>query len=266
MTDDPSFVIAVATGVLFALGWFPLRARLPRLLPLHPAHTVEHGPMLFVFGMFVALLAGTLLTPWMGIDLEAPDPSLSQIMIVQTLSSVLGFGLIVTIVAKRDGHAASIGLTRHHGPSPWIIGPCAWLAYLPVLLVVMLGNEWLHRTFGWERENQRALELFQSSEDAQRSPWLWLSMAVLIPVLEEIAFRGLLYGGLRRVFTAPVAIGFSAAIFAALHDPSHFLPVAALGVLLAWTYERTGSLYAPCIVHALHNATTLIMVSQGLSA
>jgi hypothetical protein len=93
--------------------------------------------------------------------------------------------------------------------------------------------------------------------------FVWLAMVVLVPALEEFAFRGALFGGLRRRLPTGLAMLVSALVFAALHPPAVALQVACLGLLLAWAYERTGSLVVPWMIHMLHNGLTLLMLSTG---
>ena len=49
----------------------------------------------------------------------------------------------------------------------------------------------------------------------------------------------------------------SAAIFAVVHPPLSMLPVFVLGCCAAWTYERSKTLLAPMLVHAVYNAAVL---------
>ncbi|MYM21709.1 CPBP family intramembrane metalloprotease [Duganella sp. FT135W] len=87
--------------------------------------------------------------------------------------------------------------------------------------------------------------------------WI-LALAVLAaPLCEEFIFRGLIYGGLRRSMPALPAMAMSAAIFAVVHPPISILPVFVLGLCTAWTYERSKTLLAPMLVHAVYNATIL---------
>ena len=89
--------------------------------------------------------------------------------------------------------------------------------------------------------------------------WLWLgALAVLAaPLFEEFIFRGLIQGGLRRSLPAWQAIVISAAIFAIVHPPASMLPVFVLGLCTGWAYERSGSLLAPMLVHAMYNGVVL---------
>ena len=96
------------------------------------------------------------------------------------------------------------------------------------------------------------------SNDSQsyESLGLWvIPLAVIAaPVFEEFIFRGLIFGGLRRSFGVWPATLASAAVFAILHPALAIAPVFVMGVCAALVYERTRSLLAPMIVHAVYNA------------
>lgn len=88
-----------------------------------------------------------------------------------------------------------------------------------------------------------------------------LLAVVVAPFTEELVFRGFLYGVLRRSFGSISAMTATALLFAAIHlnlpaMPAYFL--LAVGLTLA--YERTGSLWTPILMHALFNATSLVIV------
>lgn len=86
--------------------------------------------------------------------------------------------------------------------------------------------------------------------------------AIVAPVVEETAFRGMLYGALRGRVGVWVSAIVSGAIFALVHPtlPGQFLPILALGVVLAMLREKTGSLVPGIICHSLNNAAALIQV------
>jgi membrane protease YdiL (CAAX protease family) len=77
---------------------------------------------------------------------------------------------------------------------------------------------------------------------------------ILGPVAEELFFRGILYGFLRR-WGVIVALVFSTLIFVLCHPLGHGIPVSRLlgGLLFAVAYEFTGSLMVPITIHALGN-------------
>ncbi|KQV51112.1 MULTISPECIES: CPBP family intramembrane glutamic endopeptidase [unclassified Duganella] len=88
---------------------------------------------------------------------------------------------------------------------------------------------------------------------------MWLApLAVLAaPVFEEFIFRGQVFGGLRRSLPAWQAMAASAALFAVIHPPLAMAPVFVLGLCTAIAAERSRSLLAPMLTHALYNAGML---------
>lgn len=81
-----------------------------------------------------------------------------------------------------------------------------------------------------------------------------VSVCVVIPIGEELLFRGFVYRALTMVVTRGwAAIGASAALFALFHPPVAIPPVFALGCLGAYLYGRTRSLPAAITLHMVYN-------------
>jgi membrane protease YdiL (CAAX protease family) len=74
------------------------------------------------------------------------------------------------------------------------------------------------------------------------------------PIAEELFFRGMLYGFLRR-WGAVVATVVSAALFVLAHPISQVFPIpqAVGGIVFALAYEIEGSLMTPIVIHVLGN-------------
>jgi len=87
-----------------------------------------------------------------------------------------------------------------------------------------------------------------------------LDTVVWTPFVEELTFRGLLYGTLRTVTGVPLAAMASACIFAIAHGygPTGFLSVLISGLLWAIAYERTRSLVPGILAHAANNLAVTI--------
>ena len=85
------------------------------------------------------------------------------------------------------------------------------------------------------------------------------------PVLEELLFRGVLYGTLRLRLGPWPATAVSAGVFALAHGYGviGFASVAMSGVLWAVAYERTRSLLPGILAHALNNiqATAIVLAT-----
>ena len=87
---------------------------------------------------------------------------------------------------------------------------------------------------------------------------------VIAPIVEEVGFRGMLYGALRGKMGVWPSAAVSALVFALIHPafPLQVLPIMALGIVLALLREKTGSLVAPIICHAINNTAALLLVLQ----
>lgn len=84
---------------------------------------------------------------------------------------------------------------------------------------------------------------------------------VIIPIAEEAFFRGVLYTWMRQYAPAWAAILLSSMIFGALHgDISVAGATFVMGIILAWFYERSNSLWAPITIHILNNSIKLMLL------
>lgn len=94
---------------------------------------------------------------------------------------------------------------------------------------------------------------------AEARYWLIGLSVLAAPLSEEFLFRGLIFGGLRRSMAVLPSAIVSAAIFAVVHPPLSMLPVFILGLCTAWSYQRSKTLLAPMLVHALYNAAVIML-------
>jgi membrane protease YdiL (CAAX protease family) len=92
--------------------------------------------------------------------------------------------------------------------------------------------------------------------------------AVIVPPVEEIFFRGVLYRHLRELWgrcgsavAVVLSIGLSSLLFAALHPQGvTFIPVlGALAVAFAISREVTGSIWPATIAHGLSNGVVVAL-------
>jgi membrane protease YdiL (CAAX protease family) len=125
-------------------------------------------------------------------------------------------------------------------------------------------------------------------EDVRRSTLLFLAGAEttevlvvtallmsVVPLFEELVFRGFLLRGLEsmvlRVVDAPraaswIAAGVSSACFAAVHERAAMPAIFVVGLLLSWVALRAGGLWAAVAFHGLHNGVTVWVHLSGATA
>lgn len=98
-------------------------------------------------------------------------------------------------------------------------------------------------------------------------PALLLFIAVLIPLIEEVVFRGVLLNGLARHMSFPVAAVVQALLFAAMHEDLAQLPVFfVFGLAAAWLYRRSQGLAAPLALHAFNNTLAALAIVAATKA
>ena len=87
------------------------------------------------------------------------------------------------------------------------------------------------------------------------------------PLVEEIAFRGLVYAGLRKHGFAPwITIVISAVVFSLFHfEPTRILVVAGVGLVLGFLRWRTGAMGASIVAHCVNNLPAAVLVAAGLA-
>lgn len=93
---------------------------------------------------------------------------------------------------------------------------------------------------------------------------LTLTTILLVPLCEELLFRGVLFPYLTRKIGLPASIIAVSVIFAFvhLHMPSA-LAIFLLSVVLCLAYWRTGTLWVSIAIHALFNSTSLLILFCG---
>ena len=78
---------------------------------------------------------------------------------------------------------------------------------------------------------------------------------VVAPMTEEVFYRGFVFVGLTRRFGFRWGAVVSGGLFSLSHiEPIALFPFLVLGILLAWVYYRTESLWTPVMVHFFNNS------------
>jgi len=93
---------------------------------------------------------------------------------------------------------------------------------------------------------------------------LLFSAGIAAPIGEEVFFRGFLYNCAKRRFGIGAGIILSAVVFALIHGgPIAVVAIVPMGIVLAYAYEKTGSLWVPIVMHAVNNSVAVTAVFLG---
>jgi len=172
---------------------------------------------------------------------------LNHIILIGIVRCVeVGLLLFFVYLLEPDGFQA-IGLHRSQITPPLLRGLLWSLAFgLVVLLTALV----LHMA------GMNPLRLISTN-----LPHSCISLAafflvggLISPVAEEMFFRGILFGYLRR-WGVWVAVGGSTLLFVLAHAPGRGVPLPQLvgGLLFALAYEKEKNLLVPITIHVLGN-------------
>ena len=207
-----------------------------------------------------------------GMDLKLTESNILPLLCTNTLLFG-GLFLILWVSTlfqgrdKRNPPSGESGVS----PSHWDNGHLArcarltLLSALPICLIA-LGLNWasgelFSRLTNIDLADQDLVKFITSNDLSLRSKaLLFLFILIEAPVLEELLFRGVLFGGLTKIMPIWPAILLSGLVFAVIHiNAATLIPLWFLGVAFAWLYVRTGTLLAPMAVHFTFNAINLAL-------
>lgn len=140
-------------------------------------------------------------------------------------------------------------------------------ALLPLMVLSLEGTNWLGRFFRPDFEMDRHSSLLALLE----YPQIWLrgliilNAVLVVPIFEELLFRGLLQSTLTAALGRPwLSIVVVSALFAGMHPyPTHLAALLILSIGLGYAYEKSGSLLQPLFIHILFNGLNVAGALAG---
>ena len=249
-------VLGLAAGGL-AVGIYLLTTQ--GKVPPHPLPEWSQSgrvAALVFLGWFLAFfvsgnLAGLLLLPWPGLRWLA-------VPLGYLLHAAFGLRLICWAegCSPRDlWRRVAPGRPSHD--LAWG-GAFLALAVLLVIAVALTSNLLLKPDQSPQRDLQ---ELLRSLSGWGPSLVLFLTVAGLAPLWEELLFRGFLLPILARGQRMALALIVSALLFGAIHLQPVGLPVlSTLGLVMGLAMRHTGSLRTPIFVHACWNGSLFLLM------
>lgn len=203
---------------------------------------------------------------------ESPEVLQSQLMSqigLPLIISVLISGLVTLAILWRhlrpEGRHEQIGL---FSPSKMSLGRTILTGVVLMFGVGVLGE--LYGRYVVPGEELQA-GITQLIGGIPKTPLnhliLFVTIAVIAPILEELLFRGYLQSALMRHMKPWMAIAVASAVFGAVHLQLLAFPLlAALGGVLGYLYYRTGSLKVNIILHMLNNSIAYALMAAGVTS
>ena len=120
--------------------------------------------------------------------------------------------------------------------------------------------------FGLPAENPQIKALAPAGFSWPAAIGITVLGGVLVPIAEEMFFRGMLHRWARDKWGFAAGALISAVVFGAIHVIPLVIPFAILmGLAASWAYERTGSLLPGLIIHIINNTVKIALVYAALA-
>lgn len=94
-----------------------------------------------------------------------------------------------------------------------------------------------------------------------------LHSCIIVPIVEEIGFRGIFLAGLLKSRCRPwLAILITAIVFALFHmSLVKIISTFGFGIIIGWLYWRTGSIIPGIVIHIVNNSLCIVFAFKDLS-
>lgn len=202
---------------------------------------------------FIAVFVGVTILGGIVLALISSEPD-------RTLASLVPQGLVfigvpLAIASWRVGSRPwrAMGFVPFKGMDLWIVAAA---------MGVQIGATVVFSELFFSPEQETLVDDVNFTETTFTAVAAIFLIVIAAPITEETLFRGLFFGALRTRAPFWVAAGASGLLFGAVHLTTGDVAVAGLltlfGVILAWLYERTGSLGPPILLHMANNAIAIV--------
>ncbi|MDP6045186.1 MAG: CPBP family intramembrane metalloprotease, partial [Phycisphaerae bacterium] len=219
----------------------------------------------------VAVLLGSILGMSLLVSVLLLIPAIDKVKLeiigglaLPTLAAI--GGLIVAKYSFANGAVGGMGFTARRWVNDSVRSVIALIAILPVCMILL---DITTRLILRYQPDLIVVHPYLDIVCDANAAMFWRVLAVFVavvaaPIGEELFFRGLMQSMFRRYLARPwLAVICTSVLFAAVHyGVLQSLPALfALAMALGYSYERTGRLYPPIMIHMLFNA---IMITDRL--
>jgi membrane protease YdiL (CAAX protease family) len=187
------------------------------------------------------------------------------------LLNIMLVSLVIVMIqwVGRADPAEIFGFRRWKWKESWKlllwIGAGSAIALPAVQSIVVVSHQGLQSIFGKSLEDQVAV---QSLREADKEPLIQILLiaqaCIVAPIVEEVIFRGYLYGVLKRFTGAMFAAFIGASLFAVAHNNLPVvLPLWGFAIFLTLFYEASRSLWVPIGMHAVFNSVQVYRLLES---
>lgn len=218
---------------------------------------IKFALLFYSFGYIFLIIESSVARMFPGVE----DKNLFLILNA-TIMDFTGIFFVIYIVKGLYGEKIkAVGLSAANFLKNVFYGIAGYVAVIPILLLTLLATAGIIAYFKVKVPAQPIVEVFLKEKNVPVLIYSSIFASIAGPVMEEIFFRGFMYNALKKKTGVLAGIMITSLIFSLLHGHlAGFVPIMALGILLAYLYEKTGTLTAPITVHIVHNMASLFLV------
>ncbi|MGE5417722.1 MAG: type II CAAX prenyl endopeptidase Rce1 family protein [Acidobacteriota bacterium] len=171
------------------------------------------------------------------------------VQLIVTLSTVL----IILFVSRSS--LKDLGFVRQNMRHGVVLGILWGVAIYAAVII----SYWILKSIFPNIPPQSPEVVLKQAGQSSAAIGLFIYIAVLGPLSEEVFYRGMIYPVFRRYLGVGWGIVTSGIIFGAVHgDKWRLFPLVLGGIALAHIYEKSKTIYAPWIAHGVWNGIMAI--------
>jgi TPR repeat protein/membrane protease YdiL (CAAX protease family) len=207
---------------------------------------------------------------WIGFYLESQGVALVAVLFFERSLTADMLLIAISIVSALPVIASTLGSQRNQA---WRQSQASWISLLlygvASCVAILAINVEYHRIYPIFAHSplpaQSTEPIFIRAKLS--SVWLaYITTAFVLPIAEEIMFRGYLFDALRTRLSGQAAVLTTALAFSAIHfQANYLLPLFAFGVVLGWLKLKTDSLRLPLLLHAANNGLFITFIFSNQS-
>lgn len=240
----------------------------PLAQPLSPWRLSDLAGGLALLLVGYVVLLGAVVGASLALDVSPrADADGALLFAVVTLLLEAWIGIVVWLVARHRGvRGRDLGLEL---PRSWrwvgyaVAG--SYLALFAYSVVVIAAERLTHADMGLLKQTNGLTD----TEVNTTAVWFILGVSVmaLAPLSEELFFRGFLFRAVQGKAGLAAGLVLSALAFSLFHlNVGVVVPFFAIGLIFAWAYYASGSLWTTIAAHTIFNAISFVATLAGVAS
>lgn len=175
-----------------------------------------------------------------------------------SISRLIGLGLIYILLRRRKVSLKEFGFRKFSPKVAFISLAIALVVMIVGTLIVFAIVSALYPQVDLEQSQD---VVFKNAVNIPQIVMAFLALVVIAPVAEESIFRGLLLPAFAKKIGFVAAAIVTSIMFGAVHGQLNVAIVTfVLGLILAWMYKRTDSLWPAIMLHSFKNLIAFALI------